>query len=89
MAQAPYLTHPENIVRNQELEDGGGITHGYYLSGVVGQASLQGEVRLGGHVFLKAEGKLTGAWANVPVVNGSANVPTVTLHGLVGLGARF
>lgn len=83
------IAHPENIIRNQELPDGGGISEGYYLAGVAGQASLQGQLHLGQHVFLKAEGKLTGAWANVPVVQGSATVPTITLHGLVGLGARF
>jgi hypothetical protein len=44
---------------------------------------------LGPHFSAGVEGKVVGAWARVPVVRGNADVPNLSLHGLVSAGRRF
>lgn len=81
--------HPENTVRNRTLEPGDtNLGGGYHLAGGVLQLAAEKRLTLGDHWFVGVEGKLTGARARVPVAGGSAEVPNVALHGLLGIGWR-
>lgn len=82
------ITHPESVVRGKKFT-GTGFAEGFYLSGVCGQAALEKRLPLWGKLFLSLEGKVTAAWARVPVEDGSATVPNYALHGLAGLGYTF
>lgn len=84
------IAHPENTVRGRPLdEERGLLTEGYHLSGVAAQAARGVRLRLAGRLALVAEAKVTAAWARVPVEDGSADVPNVAAHGLVGIGYTF
>jgi hypothetical protein len=86
------IAHPENTVRGQELDEDDGFwlfSNGNYLAGVAAQASVGKRFNLSEHAFVAIEGKLTAAQAEVPVVGGHAHVPTVAVHGLLGLGWDF
>lgn len=82
------LSHPESTVRGQAFGDFD-FLQGFYISGVGAQAGVQYNVQVYGPVYLLAEAKLTGAWARVLVAGGSADVPALALHGLLGLGYRW
>ena len=40
-------------------------------------------------LFVSVEGKITAAWARVPVAEGHATVPNVAFHGIAGVGVSF
>ncbi|MBI5711555.1 MAG: hypothetical protein HZC42_14820 [Candidatus Eisenbacteria bacterium] len=83
------IAHPENTVRGRKLaEDGGRLGGGYYLAGFAASAAVAREIPLGGGWFAPLEGRVTAAWARVPVAGGQADVPNVAVHGLAGLGCR-
>lgn len=83
------IAHPENTVRGRKLaEDGGPLGRGYYLAGLAASAAVAREIPLGGGWFAPLEGRVTAAWARVPVAGGHADVPNVAVHGLAGLGCR-
>jgi hypothetical protein len=82
------ITHPESIVRNRKFA-GRGFAEGFYLSGACAQAALEKRVPLGSRIFLSLEGKLTAAWARVPVAGGEATVPNYAVHGIAGVGYTF
>jgi hypothetical protein len=42
--------------------------------------------RVGGRLFVAAEGKVTAAYAWIPVQDGSATLSNLAFHGLVGTG---
>ena len=50
---------------------------------------LAGGFYLWRHVFATLEGKLTASFARVPIADGSADVPSLALHGLFGIGAEW
>ncbi len=84
----PVLAHPETIVREQELSDpphAGISLTGFYLSGISVHASALYRLPITSWLRLVAEGKVTAAWARVPVADGYADVPNVAVHGLLGL----
>lgn len=84
----PVVAHPETIVREKELSDPphpGISLQGYYLSGLSGHAAVAYEAPVAPWLSLLAEGKVTAAWARVPVAEGYADVPNVAVHGLLGL----
>lgn len=85
----PVVTHPETIVRDKELSDpphAGISLEGYYLSGVSAHAAAAYRAPvITPWLSLLAEGKVTAAWARVPVADGYADVPNVAVHGLLGL----
>jgi hypothetical protein len=84
------VTHPEIIVRGQSLsQDSGGIGGGYFLCGVGAQAAVEKRFYLNDHFYGSLEAKVTAGYADVPIVNGDAQVPALTLHGLFGIGAEF
>ena len=82
------LTHPETTVRGLQFPETGGVL-GWYVSGPAAQVGVSKRLDFGRHFFAGAEGKLVGAWARVPIVDGSADVPNLSLHGLVSAGWRF
>ena len=85
------VTHPENTVRGFILsaETGGLLNEGYYLSGVGIQAGIEKKIPIWRIFFLTLEGALTAALTQVPVVNGTADVPNIALHIHIGPGLDF
>ncbi|MCX6842522.1 MAG: hypothetical protein NTX53_09615 [candidate division WOR-3 bacterium] len=82
------LAHPESTVRGLRFPETGGIL-GWYVSGPAAQLSVSKWLGLSHRFCAGFEGKLVGAWARVPIVDGSANVPNLSLHGLVSVCWRF
>jgi hypothetical protein len=82
------ITHPESVVRSRKFT-GQGFAEGFHLSGACAQAAVERRLALGSGFFLSLEGKLTGAWARVPVAGGEATVPNYAVHGLAGVGYTF
>lgn len=82
------ICNPSNIVRGQMLNtrDTGIFGAGYRLSGVAAQIAVSREFYFSKHVFAGVNGGLLMGRARVPVVDGSADVPNVGLHGQVGVG---
>jgi len=75
------LAHPENTIRNRKLpENKGLLRRGYYLSGVTIQLAGGRFIRKGKRMGLSLEGKLTAAYAHIPVVNGRARLFNVTFQ---------
>jgi hypothetical protein len=84
------IAHPETTVRGKAYLSGRGILgSGYHLSGPAIHAALGRRVGLGGALFLVPEVKLTGTCARIPVSDGSAVVPNVAVHVLLGMGYQF
>lgn len=83
----PVIAHPENTIRGLKLDEQLGLAQrGYYFSGITTQLAVQRIFPLGKHFFLSLETKMNLAYAKVPVVNGSANVPVSAFHALAGIG---
>jgi hypothetical protein len=82
------LTHPETMVRGLRFPETGGIL-GWYVSGPAAQLSVSKGFDLSRQLSAGIEVKVVGAWARVPIVNGSADVPNLSLHGLASVGWRF
>lgn len=82
------LAHPETTIRGLQLPENGGIL-GWYVSGPAAQVSVGKYAEFGHHFFAGLEGKFVGAWARVPIAHGNADVPNLSLHGLVSVGWRF
>lgn len=82
------LAHPETTIRGLRLPENGGIL-GWYVSGPAAQVGVSKSWGFGRHLLAGVEGKLVGAWARVPIVNGSADVSNLSLHGLASVGWRF
>jgi len=82
------ITHPQTTVRGLRFPETGGVL-GWFVSGPALQVSVGSEFGFGPRFFAGLEGKALGAWARVPVVDGSADVPNVSLHALVSAGWRF
>ena len=79
------IPHSNSIVRGRERS----IDAPYTLAGVAAQGAVSRQLSLSSWLFGTVEGKVTAAWAKVPVVDGDATVPNIAFHGLVGLGVRF
>jgi hypothetical protein len=91
LGAGPILTSPESTVRGQQFQRRQTfLDTGYYLSGIGTRVALGRELEVAKHFFLVGEGSLTAgsAW-NVPVVDGSASVPNLAIHGHLGFGLRF
>jgi hypothetical protein len=85
------VPNPESIVRGKELNtrQPGALRVSYSISGVGGGLSVSRNLVLSRHWFLLGEtGALFGR-ATVPVVDGKATVPNVSLHARVGIGVVF
>jgi hypothetical protein len=79
------IAHSNSIVRGRERS----IDEPYSLSGVGFQAAAGRRLHLTPWLFASAEGKVTAAWARVPISGGKATAPNVAFHGLLGIGAMF
>ena len=82
------ITHPQTTVRGLRFPETGGVL-GWFVSGPALQVSVGREFGFGPRFFAGLEGKAAGAWVRVPIVDGSADVPNVSLHGLLSAGWRF
>ena len=82
--------NPHSIVRGQEWTRHGGIFDGgYYLAGPALQGGASWSFRVVNRFFLSLDGRLTAAYARVPIEGGHANVPNLALHVLLGAGYGF
>jgi hypothetical protein len=80
------LAHPESTVRGLEFSGRGLVGSGYYLSGATLVATLEKRIALADRIYLALDGKVTAAYARVPVAGGDASVPSLSFHLLSGLG---
>jgi hypothetical protein len=79
--------HPENEVRGEVLPQGQGpFGLGYHLTGPAVSFLVEWRLPLAGALYAAAGARLTAAWAQVPVFDGSADVPNVAAHATLGLG---
>src|SRR5579864_4744429 len=84
------VPNPDNIVRGKSLNlSHNSVDVGYRISGGGAALAVSRQIALGTHVYLLADGGLIAGRASVPVVDGSASVPTVGLHGHLGIGFAF
>jgi len=82
------LTHPETIIRGKKLPWGEGLD-GFYLSGSTVQVAIAKKFPISGSLFATTEGKFTASYAHIPIQDGSAYVPNLAFHGLLGFGFDF
>lgn len=83
------LAHPEATIRGERFDESRGILRtGWYVSGPAAQLGFGREFPLGRHWAIAGELKATAAWARVPVPRGTADVPNLAGHALVGVGYR-
>ncbi|MDQ3811633.1 MAG: hypothetical protein M3336_15235 [Chloroflexota bacterium] len=74
-------------VRQRLLPNSGGLFgRGYHLSGPMAQLAVGKRFVVWKGLFLALEGKLTGAYARIPLQSGSATAPNAAVHGLLGVG---
>ena len=87
----PVISNPQNMVRGQRLHTAGTgwFDQGYDLSGVGFQGAVSRDFYYAKNGFVLLEVALIGGWAQVPVVNGSADVPNLAFHGHIGTGVSF
>ncbi|WP_242354707.1 MULTISPECIES: hypothetical protein [unclassified Anaeromyxobacter] len=81
------LAHPESTVRGQALDEGRGLFGlGLHLAGPSLSAGIEGRLPLGtDRLRLTVGGRVVGAYAGVPIANGSARIPNVAFHATAGL----
>lgn len=77
------VAHPESVVRGRSRRGA------YILSGAAGQLAASRRFRLTRALFASAEGKITAAWARVPIAGGHAVASNVAGHALLGVGVGF
>lgn len=85
------ICSPENTVRGKQLETGGTgiLDSGYTLAGGGGEVAVSRQFPLSRRIFIVADAALLAGRGRVPVVDGSATVPNVGLHGKAGVGFTF
>jgi len=85
------VCNPSNIVRGMELDTrhSGIFDAGYDLDGWGGQMAIGRNFDLLKHVYATGNVAVVLGHARVPVADGSATTPNVSLHGEIGLGVRF
>jgi hypothetical protein len=83
----PVITNPTSTVRGLTKEhDGGILDTGYFVDGVQLQLGVNRRFRVASIFFFSADLRGSIAWANVDVVDGTADVPNYAVHFLVGVG---
>jgi len=84
------LAHPENIVRNMQLDEKKGmLDSGYYLTGPAMQVGLFKELYLTRRFYFLLESKISVAYSKVPVSGGRAHAPVAAFHLQLGPGFYF
>jgi hypothetical protein len=91
VGMGPIIAHPSNTIRGIAFEGmEGGILNGrYYFVGAGLQLAVGKRIPIWGKMTLNLEGKVTAAYANLPIANGIGTTPNYAFHGLAGLGYRF
>lgn len=91
VGMGPVVAHPITTVRGLVYNSavGGILGTTYFLVGAALQLSFQRRFHLGDHFYFAVEGKLTAAYADLPVVDGTSHVPNLALHALAGVGYLF
>lgn len=81
------LAHPESMIRGRAFDTGGGLLGwGYYVAGPAAQLAVARRFGVADRLFVSAEGKVTAAYARVPVQDGRATLTNVAFHALLGVG---
>jgi hypothetical protein len=82
--------HPEGRIRGKVIHPVRSLLGGgYHISGVCLQVAVGPRLGIAQHWFFRPEAKLTAAWARMPLAGGgTATVPNIALHTLLGLGYR-
>jgi hypothetical protein len=84
------LAEPNTTIRGLSDEDAGGLFgSGYTLTGPAFVGGVSKDFTVWKGLFFVIEADLIAAWFRVPVVDGHAQGPNISLHGLAGLGYRF
>lgn len=85
------VAHPESTVRGRTRDEarGGPFGGGYFVTGPALGLGMGRALRLGDHWRLALEGRVSVAWARVPIAGGRASVPNRALHALAGIGYAF
>lgn len=97
MGLGPVLAHPETIIRGQALPwwEWGDDFHlwsflrEFYFCGLAGHMALARAWNFHDPYHVQLEGKVTGAYAQVPIKDGQATVPNLAFHILFGVGRAF
>jgi hypothetical protein len=86
----PVIAHTEGVVRGRAIESTGTtFAGGYDLAGAALMVGVGWKLPIVAGLFATVNAEATGAWARVKIAGGTADVPNVALHGLVGLGCTF
>ena len=82
--------HPEGSIRGRMINPVRSLLGGgYHIAGPGLQVAVGPPLGVAAHWFFRPEAKLTAAWARMPLADGgTATVPNVALHVLVGFGYR-
>lgn len=81
------ITHPESTIRNKPFPENRGIFRGgYYISGPTVETAVSKRVYFAERWFAFCEGRATGSYVRVPVVDGYARVTNAAVHLLFGAG---
>src|SRR5262249_54858227 len=85
------VPNPDKTPRGKSLNPGrpGALDVGYRLGGVGAAFAVSRQAAISKHFYVLADGGVLTGWTRVPVVDGSASVPTVGVHGHVGVGIAF
>ncbi len=91
MVQAGVVVaHPESTVRGLRFDESGGMFGaGYHVAGPAVGVGVGSHLALTDWLGLNAEMRLTAAWLDLGVAQGSANHTNVALHVLLGPRVRF
>ena len=77
------LAHPETTIRNKKHSENRGILkQGHYISGPIIHVGIEKQFCFYKQFFVSIEGKLTGSFARIPIVDGKADVINIAFHGL-------
>src|SRR6185503_6874409 len=85
------ITSPASTIRGKSLNtrDPGVFDVGYDVSGVGAELAVSREWSLAKYAYVLADAAVLAGTVSVPVADGSARAPNVSLHGRVGVGLRF
>lgn len=80
------IAHPETRIRGRDASQYGGLGNGgYHLSGPAVQVAVGRLWPVARFLNVQIEGKLSAAYARVPIADGHARAPNVAFHLLAGL----
>ena len=84
------LSHPENKIRDKEIDPKGGIFKmGYYLTGPVLNLAVGNRFYITKRIFVNGEIKFNPSFSRVPIVDGYATLWNFPVAFIFGLGSNF